>query len=51
MRIIEASALAWRLGNDLADREAARRDGTAYLLRVDAAQKERVRAILAEITG
>jgi hypothetical protein len=49
VRIIEASLAAWRLGGDVADREAARRDAGAYLLRADATQKERVRSVLPEI--
>ena len=49
VRIVEASLAAWRLGGDPADREAAQRDADAYLLRADALQKERVRALLNEI--
>lgn len=50
VRAIEASALAWRLAGDPTDREDALREATAYLRRVDAQQKERVRAGLAEMT-
>jgi putative zinc finger protein len=47
VRALEAGAAAWRLGGLRDDRERVMRDGRAYLRRPDAADKERVRALLA----
>jgi len=49
VRVIEAGADAHRLSGDAADLELARRDAAAYLKREDAAQAERVRALLAAL--
>jgi len=47
VRALEAGAAAWRLGGLREDRARVVRDGHAYLRRPDAADKERVRALLA----
>jgi hypothetical protein len=47
VRAIESSLLAWRLGHDPADLEAARTEGRAYLVEPAAPQKDRVRRALA----
>jgi hypothetical protein len=47
VRALEAGAAAWRLGGVLADRQQVERAGREYLRRPEAAQKERVRALLA----
>jgi hypothetical protein len=47
VRALEAGAAAWRLGGQREDRDRVVRDGRAYLRRPDAADKERVRALLA----
>lgn len=47
VRVIESGLLAYRLSGDRADLELARRDAAAYLKREDAAQPDRVRALLA----
>jgi hypothetical protein len=46
VRVIEAGLEAYRLGGDEADRLQAQRDADAYLARADAAQADRVRAIV-----
>jgi hypothetical protein len=48
VRTIEAGLEAWRTGSDAADEAAFRGDAAAYLAREDAAQRERVRRLLAE---
>jgi anti-sigma factor RsiW len=47
VRAIESSLLAWRLGHDRADLEAARTEARAYLAEEAAPQKDRVRRALA----
>jgi anti-sigma factor RsiW len=48
VRTIEAGREAWRGGGDALDEAAFRADAAAYLERDDAAQKERVRRLVAE---
>jgi len=47
VRAIEAGLAVWRLGRDPADLEALQAEAEDYLARPDAAQAERVRALLA----
>jgi hypothetical protein len=47
VRAIEAGLLAWRLGRDRADLEAAQAEARAYLAETGAPQAERVRKALA----
>lgn len=47
VRVIETGVEAWRVGADPADGARARADAAAYLVRPDAAQARRVRALLA----
>jgi hypothetical protein len=51
VRAIEAGREAWRGGSDPLDEAAFRADAAAYLERDDAAQKERVRRLVAESAG
>jgi hypothetical protein len=46
VRALEAGAQAYRLGRDARDLDDLRADADAYLARADAAQRERVRALL-----
>lgn len=47
VRVIETGLLAYRLSAEASDLDVARRDAAAYLKREDAAQKDRVRALVA----
>ncbi len=49
VRIVEMGVLAWRLSNEPADQILAKRDAEAYLRRDDAAQGNRVRALLSTL--
>jgi len=49
VRMIETGLLAYRLSAEAVDLEVARRDAAAYLRREDAAQKDRVRALIAAV--
>jgi hypothetical protein len=49
VRALEAGAELYRLGQDTRDLESLRVDAAAYLARPDAAQPDRVRALLREI--
>jgi hypothetical protein len=50
VRALEAGALAYRLSRDPKDLAAVREEAAAYLKRADAAQAERVRALLADLS-
>jgi len=49
VRVIEGGAVAYRLSGESADLELFRRDAANYLRREDAAQKDRVRGLLASV--
>ena len=49
VRVVESGVAAYRLGGDPEDLSRARADAAAYLQRKDAAQAERVRALLASV--
>jgi hypothetical protein len=51
VRVVEAGLQAYRLGQDAKDRALAEADAAAYLERDDAAQRERVRRLLASLGG
>jgi hypothetical protein len=48
VRTIEAGREAWRAGSDAADEALFRQDAASYLERGDAAQKQRVKRLVAE---
>jgi Putative zinc-finger len=49
VRIVEVGVQAWRLSNDPADLTLVKRDAEEYLRRDDAAQGDRVRAVLSTL--
>jgi hypothetical protein len=49
IRVVEAGLTAYRLGGDTRDLDSVRADANAYLARPDAAQPDRVRALLQQI--
>ena len=49
VRALECGLEAWRLGGEDADREWLRRAADAYLLRPDARERDRARAILRKV--
>jgi Putative zinc-finger len=49
VRVVQMGVQAWRLSNDPTDLILVRRDGEDYLRRADAAQGDRVRALLSTV--